>query len=355
MLSVVEVIIPWLVVAGLFVVMRRLETWLHQHIFKVGWLVTKDYQTTTILYYTLLLPGVVLNQLVYWLAAGFFNVRAQRQFEWPQAQQIGRLELKFIKLNKNTTPLQVAVISTAPLIAGVVVVWAIANYIFRIPQILEIIAPGTLLDVSAGLQELLAAPDFWLWFYVAFCVANTMIPTLSDLGGVRTIGIGFAVVTGVMVVIGVGDELLVDFLGGPVSTVLNLFATTFAVVLAMDVVVISLLSAIENTIEVITGDSADFKNGRMITMTREERLASRQKEIEKARAAREKRRAQQQATSRERVPVAGGLPSIYRLPLPVPGPPGEVRVTAVQTVLVEKETTPQLKNSSARAGATLIE
>ncbi|MEM6528642.1 MAG: hypothetical protein AAF653_10130, partial [Chloroflexota bacterium] len=315
------------------------------------WLVTKDYQTTTILYYTLLLPGVVLNQLVYWLAAGFFNVRAQRQLEWPQAQQIGRLELKFVRLNKNATLLQVAVVSLVPLIIGVAVVWAIANYIFRIPRILEIIAPGTLLDVSAGLQELLAAPDFWLWFYVAFCIANTMIPALSDLGGIRTIGIGFAVVTGVMVVIGVGDEFIVNFFGGPVAQVLNLFATTFAVVLAMDVVVIGLLSAVENTIEVITGDSADFKNGKMITMTREERLASRRKEIEKARAAREKRRAQ--SSSQASTP-AGGLPSIYRLPLPLPGPPGEVRVTAVQKVVVEKEMVPQLRSNPARAGAELI-
>ncbi len=82
--------------------MRRLERWLHQHIFKVGWLLTKNLQTTTILYYTFFLPGVVLHEFIYWLFAGFINVRAERAIAWPEAQAIAELRLNFIRLARNT-------------------------------------------------------------------------------------------------------------------------------------------------------------------------------------------------------------------------------------------------------------
>src|SRR5215475_7197184 len=77
---------PWITVALLFYGLRRLEVWLHQHIFKVGWLVTNKYQTTTILYYAFFLPGILLNQLTIWTIAGFLNVRAAHSIAWPEKQ-----------------------------------------------------------------------------------------------------------------------------------------------------------------------------------------------------------------------------------------------------------------------------
>ena len=87
--------------------MRRLERWLHQHMFKVGWLLTKNLQTTTILYYTFFLPGVVLHEFIYWLVAGILNVRAERAIAWPEAQAIAELKLNFIKLARNTSRIKV--------------------------------------------------------------------------------------------------------------------------------------------------------------------------------------------------------------------------------------------------------
>jgi hypothetical protein len=338
-----------LVVSGLFVVLRRLEQWLHQHIFKVGWLITKDFQTTTILYYTFLLPGVVLHEVVYWLAAGFLNIRAEQAIQWPQAQQIGRLELNFIKLSRKASPLQIALISAAPFVVGVLCVWLIANNIFAVPAVLATIAPGTLPDVAAGVQQLVQAPDFWLWFYIAFSIANTMTPELKDLGGMRIVLPIFVVVTVVLAVIGVGDEIIVGFFGGPIARILNVLSSTFAVIIVMDIFVVGILSVVENTIELITGDSADFRKGKMITMTREERMSARMREIERQRRARERRRsASQDAT-------AAGPPSIYHMPLPLPGSPGDVPVTSLQQVMVEEEEAPSRpRERPERAGAPLI-
>jgi hypothetical protein len=64
---------------------------MHQHIFKVGWLVTKKLRTTTTLYYTIFLPGVFLHEIVLWFIAGILNVRAERAIAWPEQQAIGEL------------------------------------------------------------------------------------------------------------------------------------------------------------------------------------------------------------------------------------------------------------------------
>jgi len=90
-------------VATLLYLLRQLERWLHQHIFKVGWLFTKSFQTTTTLYYAFFLPGIFLNELVRWMVAALLDIRAERTFEWPQQQDIGELKLNFIRIQPKAT------------------------------------------------------------------------------------------------------------------------------------------------------------------------------------------------------------------------------------------------------------
>ena len=111
--------------------LRQLERWLHQHIFKVGWLITRSFQTTTILYYTFFLPGVFLHELSYWLTAGILNIQAKSSLQWPEPQEIAELDLSFVELSKNTSPVKLALITLAPIITGLVSVWFIANNILQ--------------------------------------------------------------------------------------------------------------------------------------------------------------------------------------------------------------------------------
>src|SRR5690349_736728 len=136
----------------MFILLRRIERWLHQHIFKVGWLLTQNYQTTTILYYTIFLPGVVLHELVYWLAAGMMNVRADRAIKWPEAQEVGELKLNFVQINPKASVLRKAIISIAPLLVGLVSIWYIAANIFDITAVFRQMSTGNLRDVAAGIN-----------------------------------------------------------------------------------------------------------------------------------------------------------------------------------------------------------
>ena len=117
---------------GLLVLLfRQIERWLHQHIFKVGWLLTNDYQTTTILYYILFLPGILLHELALWLAAGLLNVRAERAIQFPEPQEIGELRLNFIRLATETGLIKRLVIAAAPFAAGLIALWAIGAQVFN--------------------------------------------------------------------------------------------------------------------------------------------------------------------------------------------------------------------------------
>jgi hypothetical protein len=93
----------------------------------------------------------------------------------------------------------------------------------------------------------------------------------------------------------------------------------------LDAVAVGVLSAIENTIEYITGDSATFKNGKMIAMTRQQVIASRNQDRQK------KMQALQEPKS---VSPLAGVPSVYKLPFPIPSAPGIEPITPVPTAIL---------------------
>lgn len=339
-------------IAGLFILFRRIERWLHQHIFKVGWLLTHNFRTTTILYYTFFLPGVILHEVVYWLTAGLLNVRADRAVKWPEAQEIGELKLNFVQLDRRTGSLKRAVITAAPLLAGVLVIWWIATNMLNIPAVMDTISTGELTDVGQGINQLLSVPDFWLWFYMVFAIANTMFPAIpKDLRGWRSVVGAIALAAVLSVIVGIGNDLLSTLLPS-VSASLQAIEGTLALIITVNVLAVLFLGTIESIIERVTGHSATFRRGKMNTMTREEARQARLRERE-----RQQRQRERQRKAEERRPV-----SVYTLTFPVPGPPGAEPITQKQAVLLDIDDKDQTNDRvealpstrSARMGTDLI-
>ncbi len=327
--------------------LRWFERWLHQHIFKVGWLLTKNFQTTTILYYTFFLPGVVLHEFSYWLFAGILDIRAERAIQWPEKQEIAELRLTFIKIGKNTSPLKLALITLAPLIAGIIAIWFIANNVIPINEFLTRISTGNLADVTGGIGFLTSTPDFWLWIYLAFTISNTMMPNLKDLRGLRIIFVVIVAISIGFFALGVGNEIVVTVLAGPIADALYALASTLTIIIAVDILVTAILGTIEAVIERITGNSATFENGKLIAMTRQE--VAEYKKKQNARAGQPARRA-------AAIPAETGTPSIYKLALPIPGPPGKEAITQSETVILTpaQKPVPSTPLRDSRAGPDMI-
>ena len=295
-----------------------MERWLHRHLFKVGWLVTQNYQTTTIFYYAFFLPGVILHEVVYWLSAGMLNVGAEREIKFPEEQQVAELKLSFIKLERRANPLLKGMIAVAPLIVGMVVVWLIATNMLNISGITAILSNGDLNSVGVALGELFGTADFWLWFYIIFTVSNTMFPAFpKDLQGWRPVLLIGGGIFLILFVIGVGTQLLTSLQ----PELLAFFSSLEAILLlliAIDFIMVAVLGTIEYAIESTTGRSATFRRGRLETRTRAEMLEERRRARDRERRKREQRAAKRQAVS---------AATIYALPLPIAGLPSEEPIT----------------------------
>lgn len=277
--------------------------------------------------------------------AGALNVRADREIKWPEKQEIASLQLNFIKLSKNVSPIKLAIISTAPMLTGLFFVWLIAHNVFDVISALNRMNGGQLEDIRAGLDMLTATPDFWLWAYLLFVIGNTMMPDTKNLRGWRTVLYIFAAIGVGFVLLGVGNEVVMTALLGPISDAVYLLASVFLVIIITNVVATAILGAIEATIERITGHSATFVRGKLIAMTRQEMLEQRR---------REQARSRRTSKATDALP-AGGPPSVYRLSFTTPGPPGQEPVTQPAGQIIETQTPPPLPpRKDDRAGPDLV-
>ncbi|MCU0466674.1 MAG: hypothetical protein MUF38_19160 [Anaerolineae bacterium] len=305
-----------------FWLLRQMERWLHQHIFKLGWLLTKDFRTTTVLFYVLFLPGIVLHEVALFFAASFLNVRAERILRFPQVQEIADLKINFIRLSPRAPRWKIALIELAPPLVGVIVISAIANGILNINAALTVMRTGDLADVGTGMAMLTAKPDFWLWTFILFTIANTMTPRFTAQRALRPVLIGLGVLGIVLASAGLIDQVLAPVID-PIVQFVNVLAVVFAVTVAINTSAIFVLGVIEQSIERVTGNSAEFVRGRLVAKSRAEILAERQAERE--------RLAKQKEAEKKRTPSAlEGVPSVYRLTFPLPGPPETGRSTRAE-------------------------
>jgi hypothetical protein len=319
------------VLVGLLLLATRwMERWLYRHLFKVGWLLSHNLQATTIFFYLIFLPGIALHELTVWLVAGIFNVRADRALAWPATQTEARLRLDFVKLAKNAGQVSLAIISLSPLVSGLVALWLIVVAFLRLDVALAGFN-GDLGTLPAIVQQVTLTPDFWLWFYIAFTIANTMFPTETKaLRGWRVLALGIGGIVGLLSVLGVGDALVGAPLRGPLRDGATLLSGLLGFVIAADLVVTGVLRIVETIVESVTRSSATYEHGKLVTMTRTE-----------ARQGREQARLQAEKKARAQKPAVV-YKRVYELPLPMPPAPGKL-----EAVTVEKPPQPALAGGSA--------
>ncbi|MFN8380158.1 MAG: hypothetical protein U0452_15970 [Anaerolineae bacterium] len=197
-----------MLVGLLLYAVRGMENWLYRHLFKVGWLLSHNLQATTIFFYLFFIPGIFLHEATMWLVAGAFNVRADRSLEWPTQQSDARLKLDFVKLAKKANPVSLTIISLSPIVVGIVALWII---LFGVIQVNVAFAQysGDTSTLPALIQQIMRAPDFWLWFYVAFTIANTMFASeVRTSAGWKTIFLALGAFIAFLVVVGLGEVII---------------------------------------------------------------------------------------------------------------------------------------------------
>jgi hypothetical protein len=215
-------------------------------------------------------------------------------------------------------------VSITPFVVAIGIIWLVANNILNVDDAAVTLRAEGLRGLGSALGQIFSAQDVYLWIYILFAIGNTMMPRWEDLKGARVLLVAAGIVLAVLFVLGVADDVIANGLLNPLGDALNLLSSVFVVVIGVNVVITAALGGFETVFERITGDSATFQNGKLVAMTRAERLEYERQQQE--------REAKARRAARERKPaLAAGPPSIYRLPLPIPGAPARDAEPAVVT------------------------
>lgn len=167
----------WLIVLlGPFMFLQRS---LHREVQAFFLLLTRRQDLSIILFSLLFFPGVLLHETSHFLMALLLNVRTGRFSLIPRPMPGGRLQLGYVETAR-TDFLRDALIGIAPLVTGSAFVIYVGLAHLELDAVWQIWQEGNLAGLFNGLRLTYHMADFWLWFYLAFTVSSTMLPSSSD-------------------------------------------------------------------------------------------------------------------------------------------------------------------------------
>ena len=219
----------WLVVClGPFLLVQR---WLHREIQALLLLITRRPGLSMGLFSLFFFPGVLLHESSHYLAARLLGVKTGRFSLLPKLTDEGKLRLGYVE-TEQAGAVTDAFIGTAPLLVGGAVIAFLGSVCLGMVPLAIFMRQG---DWTSFFQGLLAVPrqnDFWLWFYLAFTISSTMLPSASDRHAWLPVGIGFSVVLALLVIAGAGPWM-VNTLGPWANQALLGLALIFGISLAL--------------------------------------------------------------------------------------------------------------------------
>lgn len=167
----------WL--ALLFVPLLLMQRWINRHLQGLGLLLFGEEDRHLLLYYLLLLPGILLHEGSHWLVATLLRVKVSGISIGPARKRGGQVRFGSVRVAR-TDPLRDSLIGLAPLIAGSLAILLIASQGFGLPFPAHVSPPQQLRQVLANLADYTTVPDALLLLYLIFAISNAMLPSESD-------------------------------------------------------------------------------------------------------------------------------------------------------------------------------
>ncbi len=165
------------------------------------------------LYSILFLPGVLIHELSHYVAARLLCVKTGRFSIQPQILADGKLRLGYVTTSQ-TDKFRDTLIGLAPLITGgLLTAWISLDRLGLFP-LAEILFHGGWSEVVGGFQGLSNRPDFWVWFYLAFTISSTMLPSESDRRAWLPVGLGILILILVTILLGAGPWMVENLAPG---------------------------------------------------------------------------------------------------------------------------------------------
>ncbi len=229
---------PWMPLVALVVTLLPLlwvKRWITRHLQELSMRWVGDPDVALIVYFVIVLPGVVVHELSHWLMASLLGVGVRKLTIGPVRKgRSRRVSLGSIQVGK-VDPVRASLIGLAPLLGGSAVIFLIGHYVLSVSDLTNAVLVEGVDGILSGLDYLVHVADFGLWLYLIFAVSNAMLPSVSDMTTVRPVLIFLAIVaTAVLLVAGV--PAIPDEVVKAVNGAAGYLATAFALTLAADAV-----------------------------------------------------------------------------------------------------------------------
>jgi len=230
-----------------------LQRKLHLEIQSLILILTHRPDVTITIFSILFLPGVALHEGSHYLMARLLGVRTGRVSLIPKALKGGRLRMGFVETG-SADVVRDALIGAAPLLTGGLMVMYIGMFHLGLVPLGNDLLTGQFDVFWKSIASLPRQPDFWLWFYLAFVVSSTMLPSASDRRAWLPILVVVAAVVLLALVAGAGSWMatnLAPFFNQSLRTV----AVVFAISVAVHVVILLPMWCIRLLVSRVTGYS----------------------------------------------------------------------------------------------------
>ncbi|MDO9299819.1 MAG: hypothetical protein Q7T89_00485 [Anaerolineales bacterium] len=230
------------------VILQRL---LHREIQAVLLIATRNPQLTVGLFSILFFPGVFLHELSHFVMAKILRVRTGKTSLIPKSLSDGRLQMGYVE-TAHTDVVRDSLIGLAPLIAGSLFIAYAGLNRLGLATLLAVLANGQTELFWAGLKLLPRVNDFFLWFYLAFAVSSTMLPSESDRHAWLPLGLWTTGLLALAIFAGAGAWMLEN-----IAPLLNNFfgsvATLFGLSAALHVILLLPTLLLHRVVSKITG------------------------------------------------------------------------------------------------------
>jgi len=168
------------------------------------------------------------------IAAVILRVKARHFSIIPRVLPGGKIRMGYVE-TESTDPIRDTLIGVAPLFSGLVVMAALGATKLGILPLTLLVFQGQWEEFLSGLGAIPQLEDFWLWFYLAFTVSSTMLPSAVDRRAWLPVVLIIAGVIVIALLAGAGDWML-ENIAPAVNQGLRMLAILFAISLLIHLI-----------------------------------------------------------------------------------------------------------------------
>ncbi|PKO07603.1 MAG: hypothetical protein CVU41_00050 [Chloroflexi bacterium HGW-Chloroflexi-3] len=155
----------------------------------------------------ILLPGVFIHEISHLLMAIILGVPVSKISLLPEITKQGKIRLGFVQTAKSDV-VRDSLIGLAPFIIGLFIVAYIGTQKLGFSALVDASYKANISAFLNSLKNLPEMTDFGLWFYFAFAISTTMIPSEVDRQSWKIIFLVISIILVIVIISGLGGWMV---------------------------------------------------------------------------------------------------------------------------------------------------